>query len=35
MSWQTQWRGDPRPRLLNENGPGVPYLALRMLKTAG
>lgn len=35
MSWQTQRRGDPRPRLLNENRPGVPCLALRVLKTAG
>ena len=31
MSWQTQLRGDPLPWLLNENGPGVRYLALRDL----
>ena len=33
MSWQTQLRGDPLPWLLDENGPGVRYLALRDLCT--
>ncbi len=31
MSWQTQLRGDPLPWLLDANGPGVRYLALRDL----
>jgi hypothetical protein len=31
MSWQTQLKGDPLPWLLDENGPGVRYLALRDL----
>ncbi len=31
MSWQDQLRGDPLPWLLDGNGPGVRYLALRDL----
>lgn len=31
MSWQTQLRGDPLPWLLEEDAPGVRYLALRDL----
>ena len=31
MSWHTQLKADPLPWLLNENGPGVRYLALRDL----
>lgn len=31
MSWQAQLKGDPLPWLLDANGPGVRYLALRDL----
>ena len=31
MSWQTQLNGNPLPWLLDANGPGIRYLALRDL----